>query len=58
MIMVRFHTLIEHEPVNAEWVARLNQLSDKFRDLGQKVHTFVPAPVATVAPVELSHPPA
>jgi hypothetical protein len=56
MIMVRFHALIEHEPVNQDWVARLNQLSDKFRDLGQKAQTFMPAPTAPVAPVEPSQP--
>ena len=44
MIIVRFHALIEHEPINQEWVARLDQLSDKFRDLGQKAQTFIPAP--------------
>jgi hypothetical protein len=41
MIMVRFHTLIEHQPINAEWVARLDQLSVKFRDLGQKAQAYV-----------------
>ncbi len=56
MIMARFHALIEHEPINADWVARLNQLSDKFRDLGQKAQTFMPAPSASVAAAELSHP--
>jgi hypothetical protein len=58
MIMVRFHALIEHEPINHDWAARLNQLSDKFRDLGQKARTFVPTPSAPVAAAELSHPPA
>lgn len=36
MVMTRFHALIEKEPINQEWVARLNQVSDKFRELGQK----------------------
>jgi hypothetical protein len=34
MMMVRFHTLIENQPINQEWDARLASLSDKFRDLG------------------------
>jgi hypothetical protein len=36
MIMVRFHTLIEHQPINQEWDARLATVSDKFRELGTK----------------------
>lgn len=59
MIIVRFHDLIEHEPINRDWVERLNQISTTFRDLGQKAQTFItaPAPVA-VAAAELSRPPA
>jgi hypothetical protein len=34
MMMVRFHALIENQPINQEWDARLSTLSDKFRDLG------------------------
>jgi hypothetical protein len=40
MIMTRFHALIENQPINAEWVGYLDQLSDKFRDLGQRARTF------------------
>jgi hypothetical protein len=36
MMMVRFHALIENQPINQEWDARLASLSDKFRDLGTK----------------------
>ena len=36
MIMVRFHTLVEHQAVNAEWDQRLAGVSTKFRDLGQR----------------------
>lgn len=59
MIIVRFHDLIEHEPINREWVERLNQVSTTFRDLGQKAQTYItaPAPVAAAA-AELSRPPA
>lgn len=44
MVTVRFHALIEHQPINQEWVARLEQVSTKFRDLGQKAQAFGTAP--------------
>jgi hypothetical protein len=53
MVTVRFHTLIEHQPINQEWVARLEQVSTKFRDLGQKAQgSIAPAlsPAAAPAP--------
>jgi hypothetical protein len=34
MMMVRFHALIENQPINEEWDARLSMVSDKFRTLG------------------------
>jgi hypothetical protein len=40
MIMTRFHALIEHQTPNTAWVAQLDQISDKFRDLGQKAQAF------------------
>jgi hypothetical protein len=46
MIMTRFHALIQHEAINAEWVARLDQLSSRFRSLGEKAATFVASPAA------------
>ena len=46
MVMVRFHVLIEDEPLDQEWGARLSQLSDKFRDLGKKAQDFVATPPA------------
>ena len=36
MMMVRFHTLIEHQPINQEWDARLSAMSDKFRVMGMQ----------------------
>ncbi len=36
MMMVRFHALIENQPINQEWDDRLAAISDKFRDLGTK----------------------
>ncbi len=34
MMMVRFHALIENQPINQEWDARLSSVSEKFRTLG------------------------
>ena len=34
MMMVRFHALIENQPINQEWDARLATVSDKFRKPG------------------------
>ena len=36
MMMVRFHALIENQPINQEWDAKLSMLSDKFRDMGNQ----------------------
>ena len=36
MTMVRFHALIEHQPINKAWNDKLDKISDKFRDLGQR----------------------
>ncbi|HTW70829.1 MAG TPA: hypothetical protein VME47_13145 [Acetobacteraceae bacterium] len=35
MMMVRFHALVENQPINQEWDARLASLSPKFSDLGK-----------------------
>jgi hypothetical protein len=35
MMMVRFHTVIEGQPINTEWEARLSAISDRFRDFGR-----------------------
>ena len=37
MIMVRFHALIENQPINQEWNDWLSQLSEKFRSIGQTI---------------------
>lgn len=39
MMMVRFHALIENQPINQEWDARLASVSEKFRDLGTQAKT-------------------
>lgn len=36
MMIVRFHTLVQSQPINQEWDARLASISDKFRDLGMR----------------------
>ena len=40
MILVRFHTAIEGQPIRQDWVARLNELSAKFRNLEQKAQSY------------------
>jgi len=37
MMMIRFHTLIEGQPIDASWNDYLASISDKFRDLGRRV---------------------
>ena len=36
MILVRFHTAIEGQAIRQDWVARLDVLSGKFRNLEQQ----------------------
>jgi hypothetical protein len=47
MLMVRFLNLIEQEEINQQWADRLNGISGKFRDLGNRAaQTFTPAKAA------------
>ena len=39
MMMVRFHALVENQPINQEWDARLASVSEKFRELGTQAKT-------------------
>ena len=41
---------IEGQTPNAEWTARLEQVSSKFRDLGKKTADWVPGPAAPANP--------
>jgi hypothetical protein len=50
MILVRFHTAIEGQPIREDWVARLDQLSAKFRSLGQKAQTYTQGAPPNPAP--------
>ena len=34
-MMIRFHALIENQPINATWVGYLDGLTDKFRQIGR-----------------------
>jgi hypothetical protein len=43
MMMVRFHALIENQPINQAWDARLAAVSDKFQTLGAGL-TGAPGP--------------
>ncbi len=38
-LIVRFHTLIEGQPLNQQWVSNLDQISDKFRQLTERFQT-------------------
>ena len=35
VMMIRFHALVENQPIQADWETRLAGISDKFRSLGQ-----------------------
>ena len=37
MMMIRFHALVEDQPIDAEWNQRLAAVSDKFRNFGSDV---------------------
>jgi hypothetical protein len=50
MILVRFHTAIEGQPIRQDWVARLDQLSSKFRNLEQKAQTYTQGTPTNPAP--------
>ncbi len=58
MIMVRYHELIEHEPINQDWVARLDQISTTFRDLGEKAQAYVTPRSAPASAPAVAQPPA
>jgi hypothetical protein len=49
MIMAKFHTQIENQPMNAEWDERLSQLSDKFRKIGEQAGGYGAAPAGAPA---------
>ena len=51
MIVTRFLNLAGEQDINRQWVERLDQVSGKFRDLGQRAaQTFTPAPTPAPAP--------
>jgi len=54
MIMVRFHNLIEHQDVNQAWADRLDQASNKFRDLGQKAAEIFNRPAVVPSPAPMA----
>jgi hypothetical protein len=47
-MMIRYHALVENQPINESWDARLAEISDKFRDLGRKGTAAVAAAAASV----------
>jgi hypothetical protein len=58
MIIVRFHELIEHQAINRDWVARLDQVSARFRSLGEKTAAFVASSARPAGSAGPSGPPA
>jgi hypothetical protein len=53
MVMVKFHSLAQAQPINPEWDSRLSDVSDKFRELKQKAEGFMgpgKAPAGAGAP--------
>jgi hypothetical protein len=36
MVMIKFHTQIQNQPINETWDARLESASEKFRELKEK----------------------
>jgi hypothetical protein len=47
-IMIRFHALVQNQPINANWVGYLDSLSDKFRQIGRREPW--PSPSSTTSP--------
>jgi hypothetical protein len=45
MVMAKFHTVVQHQPINAEWDARLSSVSSKFREVKDKAAAPWPPPV-------------
>jgi hypothetical protein len=46
MVMTKFHTVVQNQPINVEWDARLSQVSDKFREIKTKSEApFAPPPL-------------
>jgi hypothetical protein len=51
VMMIRYHSLIENQPINAEWDHYLAGISDQFRALGQDLQRFrSPSPQQPAAP--------
>jgi hypothetical protein len=50
MVMVKFHLLIRGQPINAEWESRLETVSDKFRQIKDKILGTPPAGPPPAAP--------
>lgn len=50
MILVRFHTEIENQPINEAWDARLAALSGRFADLGRRTQEYFVPPAMPRGP--------
>ena len=48
MVMTKFHAVVQNQPINAEWDARLTGMSGKFREIKDKAATpWTPPPLPT-----------
>jgi hypothetical protein len=50
MVMTKFHVQIQNQPINQEWDERLSRVSNKFRELTDKISGYRPAPALAPAP--------
>ena len=41
MVMLRFHLAVQNQPINAEWDAKLSQLSNKFVEIKQQASSWI-----------------
>jgi hypothetical protein len=49
MVMTKFHVQVQNQPINREWDERLSRLSDKFRQIDEKIRSYRPLPVPVAA---------
>jgi hypothetical protein len=49
MVMTKFHVQVQNQPINQEWDERLTRMSDKFRQIDEKMRGYRPVPVPVPA---------
>ncbi len=50
MVMLKYHAVVQNQPINAEWDQRLDNVSDKFKELKGKASEWVSGTPMTAAP--------